>query len=83
MPAVRITVTIDEETLDELKQRVGPGELSAYVVEALRHRLRIDPIEELLAQPDSIHGPLTEADLEQGAAWLSQMMQRLSSTQAP
>ncbi len=83
MPAVRITVTIDEETFDELKQRVGPGELSAYVVEALRHRLRIDPIEELLAQLDSIHGPLTEGDLEQGVAWLSQMMQRLSSTQVP
>ena len=48
MAATRITITVDEDVLDELKSRVGPGEVSAYVVDALRARLRKDPILELL-----------------------------------
>ena len=40
MAATRITITVDEDVLDELKSRVGPGEVSGYVVEALRARLQ-------------------------------------------
>jgi Arc/MetJ family transcription regulator len=80
MAAARVTITIDEETLAELKERVGPGEVSAFVVEALRHKLRIDPIKELLRQLDERYGPLTEQELKDGAEWYDQAIQRLSST---
>ena len=80
VPATRITVTIDESTLAELKGRVGPGEVSAFVVEALRHKLRIDPIEELLRQLDAMYGPLTPEQLEEGEEWYDTAMQRLFST---
>ena len=83
MATSRVTVTIDEETLAELKQRVGPGQVSAFVVEALRHKLRIDPIKELLRQLDGIYGPLTEQELKEGAEWYDQVMERLSSTLEP
>ncbi|MBI4883112.1 MAG: hypothetical protein HY826_03575 [Actinobacteria bacterium] len=83
MTATRVTVTIDEDTLAELKQRVGPGEVSAFVVEALRHKLRIDPIQELLRQLDEMYGPLTAQELKEGADWYDQAMQRLSSTLEP
>ena len=83
MTAARFTITIDEETLAELKDRVGPGEVSAFVVEALRHKLRIDPIKELLRQLDEMYGPLTEQELKDGAKWYDQVMQRLSSTLEP
>ena len=83
MTATRITVTVDEETLAELKRRVGPGEVSAFVVEALRHKLRIDPIKELLRQLDDMYGPLTEQELKDGAEWYDQVMERLSSTLEP
>ena len=83
MTAARVTITIDEETLAELKERVGPGEVSAFVVEALRHKLRIDPIKELLQQLDEMYGPLTEQELEEGAEWYDQAIQRLSSTLEP
>lgn len=83
MAATRITVTVDEETLAELRERVGPGEVSAFVVEALRHKLRIDPIKELLRQLDEMYGPLTEQELKEGAEWYDQAMQRLSSTLEP
>ncbi len=80
MTATRVTVTIDEDTLAELKQRVGPGEVSAFIVEALRHKLRIDPIKELLRQLDEMYGPLTEQELKDGAEWYDQIRQRLFST---
>ncbi len=83
MTAARVTITIDEETLAELKERVGPGEVSAFVVEALRHKLRIDPIKELLQQLDEMYGPLTEQELKEGAQWYDQAIQRLSSTLEP
>ena len=80
MSMARITVTVDEETLAELKERVAPGEVSAFVVEALRHKLRIDPIEELLRQLDVMYGPLTEAEAKEGEEWYGQIRQRLFST---
>lgn len=83
MTMTRITVTVDEATLAELKERVGPGEVSAFVVEALRQKLRVDPIVELLAQLDVMYGPLTDEEVEEGEEWYDQMMQRLSLTQEP
>lgn len=83
MTTARVTITIDEDILAELKERVGPGEVSAFVVEALRHKLRIDPIKELLRQLDDMYGPLTEQELKEGAEWYDQAMQRLSSTLEP
>lgn len=79
----RLTVTVDAETLAELKERVAPGEVSAFVVEALRHKLRIDPIEELLRQLDVMHGPLTEEQTKEGEEWYEQIRQRLFSTLEP
>ncbi|HRB04226.1 MAG TPA: hypothetical protein PLP26_12720 [Ilumatobacteraceae bacterium] len=76
-------MTVDAETLAELKQRVAPGEVSAFVVEALRHKLRIDPIEELLRQLDVMYGPLTEEQTKEGEEWYEQIRQRLFSTLEP
>ncbi len=80
MTMTRITVTVDEATLAELKERVAPGEVSAFVVEALRHKLRIDPIVELLAQLDVMYGPLTDEQKKEGEEWYEQIRQRLFST---
>ncbi|HEY7627841.1 MAG TPA: hypothetical protein VH761_12265 [Ilumatobacteraceae bacterium] len=80
MPAQRITITIDEDVLTELKTRVGPGEVSAYVVEALRARLQKDPIMELLDKLDEMYGPLSEEELAEGERWWNEMDERLSST---
>ena len=54
MATTRITITLDAELLAELKSRVGPGGVSSYVVEALRARLRKDPILELLDKLDEM-----------------------------
>lgn len=79
MPAQRITITIDEEVLNELRSRVGPGEVSAYVVNALRARLQKDPIMELLDKLDEMYGPLTDEEIAEGEREWAEMSARLSS----
>jgi hypothetical protein len=83
MAATRITITIDEDVLDELKSRVGPGQVSSYVVEALRARLRKDPILELLDKLDEMYGPLTDEQIAEGEQWLKEANERLSLTLEP
>jgi hypothetical protein len=78
--ATRITITIDEDVLDELKTRVGPGQVSSYVVDALRARLQRDPILELLDKLDEMYGPLSEEEIAEGRREWSDVTQRLSST---
>ena len=80
MAATRITITIDEDVLDELKTRVGPGQVSSYVVDALRARLQRDPILELLDKLDEMYGPLSEEEIAEGRREWSDVKQRLSST---
>ncbi len=80
MAATRITITVDEDVLTELKSRVGPGEVSSYVVDALRARLRKDPILELLDKLDEMYGPLTDEEIAEGRHEWNEVKQRLSST---
>jgi hypothetical protein len=79
----RITITVDEEVARELRERVLAGEVSAYIVEALRHKLRVDPISELLQQLDTLYGPVDAESAAEGEKWFEQMMRRLSSTLEP
>ena len=83
MAATRITITVDEDVLDELKSRVGPGEVSAYVVEALRARLQRDPIMEMLDKLDEMYGPLSDEELAEGRREWKEMSKRLSLTLEP
>jgi hypothetical protein len=66
-----------------LKSRVGPGEVSAYVVDALRARLRTDPILELLDKLDEMYGPLTDEQIAEGEQWMKEANERLSRTLEP
>jgi hypothetical protein len=83
MTAARITITVDEDVLEELKSRVGPGEVSSYVVDALRARLRKDPILELLDKLDEMYGPLTDEQIAEGEQWMKEANERLSQTLEP
>ena len=83
MATSRITITIDEEVLDDLKSRVAPGEVSSYVVDALRARLQRDPIMDLLATLDEMDGPLTAEEIGEGEQWWKEANERLSLTLEP
>jgi hypothetical protein len=66
--------------LNELKSRVGPGEVSSYVVEALRARLQRDPIMEMLDKLDEMYGPLSDEEIEEGRREWKEISERLSLT---
>ncbi len=80
MAATRITITVDDDVLEELKSRVAPGQVSSYVVEALRARLQRDPILELLDKLDEMYGPLTDEQIAEGEQWVTEARKRLSLT---
>ncbi len=73
MSANRITITIDEETYEQLREQVPPGQTSAFVVEALRAKLQRDPIVELLDYLDNKFGPLTDEDKSEGQEWYDEV----------
>ncbi len=53
-----------------VQQRVGRGEFSQYVTEAVARQLELDLLAELAALLEDEHGPVPEAFLaEAGAAW--------------
>ncbi|WP_327253410.1 CopG family transcriptional regulator [Streptomyces sp. NBC_01244] len=71
MATKKITVTIPEELLDEIRTEAAERGLSAYVAEALRFKRERDRLRELVDWLEEEHGPVTEdehtaalADLE-------------------
>jgi hypothetical protein len=79
MTTSRITITIDNGVLADLKDTAPSGEVSSFVVEAIRQRLQADPFLQLLDELDQIHGPTTEDDKRRGAQWWNKTRRQLSS----
>jgi Arc/MetJ family transcription regulator len=79
----RITITVDDDVLAEVRSIVAPGEVSAYVLEALRQRLRRDPLQGLLDQLDEWYGPLTDDEKAEGDQWWREVNEKFSSMQEP
>ncbi len=47
-----------------LRERTGKRGLSSYITEAVRHRLEMDGLAEIVAAQEAEQGPLTEAEVE-------------------
>lgn len=63
MTMKRVTVTIPEELLRSIRDRIGDRELSAYVTEALAHQDQIDRLGELSDWLQAEHGAVTDEEL--------------------
>ncbi|MGP3966262.1 hypothetical protein [Streptomyces sp. 6N223] len=63
MSMKRVTVTIPEELLSSIRERIGERELSAYVTEALVHQDRIDRLGELSDWLQEEYGAVTDEEL--------------------
>ena len=83
MATTRITVTLEESVAAELRDKVPSGDVSAFVLAAIRDRLRVDPVRALLDDLNQVFGPLNGDDMSTGEQWWSETEQRLSSTPAP
>jgi hypothetical protein len=60
MVSKKVTVTIPEDLLDEIRAEADERGLSAYVAEALRAKRDRDRLEELVDWLEEEHGPVTE-----------------------
>jgi hypothetical protein len=60
MATKKITVTIPEELLDEIRAEAAERGLSAYVAEALRFKRDRDRLLELVSWLGEEYGPVTE-----------------------
>lgn len=65
MVAAKVSLSIEEDVLDEARARAGRRELSSYVSEALRRQLQSDRIGDLLAQMDDESGPVPDELMEE------------------
>jgi Arc/MetJ-type ribon-helix-helix transcriptional regulator len=59
MATKKVTVTIPEELLDEIRTDAAERGLSAYVTEALRAKRDRDRLQELVNWLQEEHGPVT------------------------
>ncbi|MEX5632916.1 CopG family transcriptional regulator [Parafrankia sp. FMc2] len=60
MATKKITVTIPEDLLDEIRAEAAERGLSAYVADALRFKRDRDRLLELVGWLQEEHGPVTE-----------------------
>jgi hypothetical protein len=60
MASKKVTVTIPEDLLDEIRAEAAEHGLSAYVAKALRFKRDRDRLQELVGWLQEEHGPLTE-----------------------
>ncbi|HEY9389502.1 MAG TPA: HD domain-containing protein [Mycobacteriales bacterium] len=69
-PSRKISISMPEDLTMAVRQRVGRGELSQYVTEAVSRQLELDLLNELAALLEAEHGPVPEEYLtEARAAW--------------
>ncbi|CAG7650327.1 conserved hypothetical protein [Actinacidiphila bryophytorum] len=62
MVSKKVTVTIPEDLLDEIRAEAAERGLSAYVAEALRAKRDRDRLQELVGWLEEEHGPVTEEE---------------------
>lgn len=60
MVTKKVTVTIPEELLDEIRTEAAERGLSAYVADALRFKRDRDRLQELVDWLEEEHGPVTD-----------------------
>ncbi|MFO7250272.1 MAG: hypothetical protein DIU60_005925 [Actinomycetes bacterium] len=68
--ARKVSVSLPEGLTEAVRQRVGKGEFSRYVAEAVARQLELDLLAELAELLEAEHGPVPEDLLaEAEAAW--------------
>ena len=65
MAVSKVSLSIEEDVLEDARERAGRRELSSYVTDALRRQLQHDRIGELLAAMDADSGPIPDELMEE------------------
>ncbi|MFW5420565.1 CopG family transcriptional regulator [Nocardiopsis sp. CNT-189] len=73
MATKKITVTVPEELLEEIRDDATERGISAYVTEAIRQKREHDLFVELSDWLQEEHGPVTDEELAAGRAELEEL----------
>jgi Arc/MetJ-type ribon-helix-helix transcriptional regulator len=66
----KYSVSLPEELAETVRSRVGPGGFSAFVAEAIEHRIAMDRLGEIVADFEAENDPLTDQEIEAARALL-------------
>jgi hypothetical protein len=58
--ARKVSVSMPEELADAVRARTGTGGFSRYVTDAVQEQVRLDLLDDLLAEFEAEHGPIPE-----------------------
>jgi Arc/MetJ-type ribon-helix-helix transcriptional regulator len=56
----KVSVSMPEELADAVRSRTGTGGFSRYVTDAVQEQVRLDLLDELIADFEAKHGPIPE-----------------------
>ncbi|GAA4399443.1 hypothetical protein [Tsukamurella soli] len=57
------SISMPAETSEEIRSRVGARGFSAYIARAAARQLERDALDDILADMESAHGPVDEAEV--------------------
>jgi Arc/MetJ-type ribon-helix-helix transcriptional regulator len=69
----KVSVSMPDSLIRRVKERVGSGSFSRYVTEAVMRQLRMDNLDDLIADYVSRHGPLPQEALEEAEKALCEL----------
>lgn len=61
MPVTKVSASLEDEVVEEMRRRVGPRGISAFLNAAAREKLQRERILALLDAMDDEHGPVDRA----------------------
>jgi Arc/MetJ family transcription regulator len=76
MGMTKISVTVEDELVEQVRERVGARGLSAFMNQAVRHELQLARVGELLNDLENELGPPDEAMVADALASLDRLEQR-------
>jgi hypothetical protein len=56
----KVSVSMPEELADAVRARTGAGGFSRYVTDAIQEQVRLDLLDDLVAEFEAEHGPIPE-----------------------
>ncbi len=78
MGMTKLSVTVEEDLVDELRERAGERGISAFVNQAVRHELQLGRLGELLSDLENELGPPDEAMVVEALASLDRLEKQQS-----
>ena len=66
----KYSISLPEDLAEAVRAHVGPGGFSAYVAEALEHRVAMDKLREIVADFEAGDDELTREEVEAARALL-------------